>query len=69
MDEDRIVDAVFILGYLAIIILRICNIITWSWLWILCPFWIAAGGALIGTILGLIIGLSLRLYKKIRGMF
>lgn len=68
MNEDRIVDIAFIIGYLTIIILRICNVIDWSWLWILCPFWLAAGGALIGVILGLGIGLSLKLYRKIRGI-
>lgn len=69
MNEDRIVDGLIIGGYLTIIILRIFNVIQWSWLWILCPFWLIAGGALLGAIIGLIIGLSLKIYEKIRGMF
>jgi hypothetical protein len=25
---------------LAFIILKLCKVITWSWWWVLCPFWI-----------------------------
>lgn len=28
-----------ILG-LIFITLKLCNVITWSWIWVLCPFWI-----------------------------
>ncbi len=23
----------------AFIVLKLCKVITWSWLWVLCPFW------------------------------
>lgn len=26
---------------IAFIILKLCNIITWSWVWVLSPFWIS----------------------------
>ena len=32
------VGVVGLLG-VAFVILKLCNIITWSWWWVLCPFW------------------------------
>lgn len=31
-----------ILGVLgvAFIVLKLCNVITWSWVWVLAPFWV-----------------------------
>ena len=25
---------------IAFIVLKLCNVITWSWVWVLCPLWI-----------------------------
>ncbi len=25
---------------IAFIVLKLCNVITWSWIWVLAPFWI-----------------------------
>lgn len=33
------------------VILKLCGVIKWSWIWVLCPFWVGV----IGTILSLII--------------
>ena len=41
---------------IAFIVLKLCNVITWSWWWVLAPFWIPI--AIIIAIL-LITGLSL----------
>jgi F0F1-type ATP synthase membrane subunit a len=41
-----------ILGIL-FIVLKLCGVIEWSWVWVLAPFWI---GAII-TILALIVGI------------
>ena len=43
MNEDRTVDIFIILGAIAIIVLKITNIITISWLWLLSPLWILMG--------------------------
>lgn len=32
---------------IAFIVLKLCNVITWSWWWVLSPAWIAAGIALL----------------------
>lgn len=66
MEQNRLADIFIIGGYLTIIGLRIFNVINWSWLWILCPFWIAAVGAIIGSIIGLFIGISINIYEKIK---
>ena len=66
MNEDRIVDGILIGGYLTIIGLRIFNVIQWSWWWILCPLWLALGGALIGLAVGLIIGIPIYINRKIK---
>jgi len=59
MDEDRIVDGILICGIITIIILRICNVITWPWKWILAPIWIPLG---IGVILALIFAIVIIIY-------
>ena len=64
MDEDRIADIILILGYLSIIIMRILNIINWSWFWILCPFWLPVAGILLGLVLGVVIGIPFDIYIK-----
>ena len=51
MNEDRIVDVVAALIILAVPILRILNIITIPWVWILAPLWFGLG---VGTILAII---------------
>lgn len=35
------ISTVGLLG-IAFIVLKLCNIIDWSWWWVLCPFWIGA---------------------------
>lgn len=37
------------------IILKICNVISWSWLWVLCPLWIPLAFL---TVILIIIGIS-----------
>ena len=43
MNEDRFVDIFIILCAIAIVVLKITNVITLSWLWLLSPLWILAG--------------------------
>ena len=68
MDEDRLADVLVVGAYLAIIVLRIYNVINWSWFWILCPFWIPVVGAAVGIIIGSFMGVIMLIYKKIRGI-
>ena len=39
------------------IILKLCKVITWSWLWVLCPFWIGIALWLGIIVLGAIVAL------------
>lgn len=41
----------------AFVILKLCGVIDWSWLWVLSPFWISAA---VGIIILLVIVLWLR---------
>ena len=54
MEGDRIVDVVFILAIIAVIALKITNVITISWLWLTAILWIPL---LIGCVLALVFGL------------
>jgi len=47
MDEDRLTDILIIGIVIAIIILKIVNVITIPWIWLLCPLW---GLAAIGIV-------------------
>ncbi len=35
----------------AFIVLKLCNVIAWSWWWVLCPMWIPLAIALIAFII------------------
>ena len=39
---------------IAFIVLKLCNVISWSWWWVLSPIWISAG-LVIGTIIGVLL--------------
>jgi len=51
VNEDRFVDILIILGAIAIVVLKLTNVITLSWLWLLSPLWICAGLGIILCIL------------------
>lgn len=54
MEGDRIADAIFILAIIAVIVLKITNVITISWFWLTAILWIPL---LIGCVLALVLGL------------
>jgi MFS family permease len=39
---------------IAFIILKLCDVITWSWVWVLSPFWIGAIISILSLIVALI---------------
>ena len=41
------IGAVSILG-IVFIVLKLCHIVKWSWLWVLIPFWVPATFLMIG---------------------
>ena len=41
---------------IAFIVLKLCGVITWKWVWVLSPIWIGWGLILVLVILFLIIG-------------
>lgn len=44
------IGATGLLG-VAFIVLKLCHVIEWSWLWVLSPFWISLGIAIIVIII------------------
>lgn len=42
----------------ALIVLKLCSVINWSWWWVLCPSWITAGILLIGLVAAVVIALA-----------
>ena len=44
---------------LAFIVLKLCNVITWSWWWVLSPLWIPIA---VSVVIG---GIILLLFKKV----
>ena len=40
---------------IAFIVLKLCHVIEWSWLWVLSPIWITFGIGILLIIIGLIV--------------
>lgn len=64
MIEDKIVNGVILGILLTIICLRIFNVITWPWVWLLAPIWIPFGIGVIFTFILLFIILMQKIFKK-----
>lgn len=57
MKNSGTTGGVSFVGLLTIvfIVLKLCNVITWSWLWVLSPIWISVSIAIVvGIILALL---------------
>lgn len=48
---------------LLFITLKLCKIITWSWLWVLCPLWITPAIVIGVLIIGLVIAVVLSILE------
>ena len=42
---------------IAFIVLKLCKVITWSWVWVLAPLWISFGLSLVAIIVCVIIAI------------
>lgn len=50
---------------IAFIVLKLCNVITWSWWWVLSPAWITAGIAIVLiAVIGILESMSNRSLKR-----
>lgn len=43
INETKINISIIGLLGIAFIVLKLCNVINWSWIWVLAPFWIPLG--------------------------
>ena len=57
MDKETKTCGVTFTGLLTIafVVLKLCGVITWSWWWVLAPFWMSIGIAILCVIAALII--------------
>lgn len=53
-------------GLLAIvfIVLKLCKVITWSWLWVLAPVWIPAAIAVLILVIYVLVSLGLAIFRR-----
>ena len=58
MDKETNGSGIGFTGLLTIvfIVLKLCNVITWSWLWVLSPLWISCIIIIILIILNIFVG-------------
>lgn len=49
---------------IAFIVLKLCNIINWSWLWVLSPLWISVGLTISILLVFALIAFIVLLFKK-----
>ena len=42
---------------IAFIVLKLCNVITWQWIWVLAPLWIPLAIAVVIALILILIGL------------
>ncbi len=47
---------------LAFIILKLCKVITWKWIWVLCPLW---GSIILGIVCAIAV-VTILLYKALK---
>jgi len=53
---------------IAFIVLKLCKVITWSWLWVLAPLWIPFAVAIIVFILIVLGMVCMRFGKMFKGL-
>ena len=55
-NEGKITISIGIIPILTIVfvILKLCKVINWSWVWVLCPLWITLSLALVVFVIGII---------------
>lgn len=53
-------------GLLAIVfvVLKLCKVITWSWLWVLAPVWIPAAIAVLILVIYVLVSLGLAIFRR-----
>ena len=54
--EYRGIGTFGLLG-IAFIVLRLCNVIDWNWIWVLAPFWLPIAILLVVNLIGIIASL------------
>lgn len=59
---DTSTGGIGIIGLLGVsfVVLKLCHVVTWSWLWVLAPFWI---GAALALVLIIVAGIFLLIVK------
>jgi hypothetical protein len=48
----------------AFIVLKLCHVIDWQWIWVLSPFWIGVAIAVVALIIAVIIASVMAIFNK-----
>lgn len=63
--EDRAVNIIVVIAIVAILALKLCGVITISWLWLLSPIWVSFGlGCVLAFVLFIALSIGLLLERK-----
>ena len=49
---------------IAFIVLKLCKVISWSWVWVLAPLWISFGLSLVAIIVCVLVALIVKAISK-----
>lgn len=47
------------------IILKLCGVIRWSWVWVLCPFWVGVIVVIVSLIIAFIMAVMIKKSNKL----
>ena len=47
------IELLFVIG-VVLVILKLCGVVKWSWIWVICPLWMGAIETIVSSIITLI---------------
>ena len=68
MDNFKTIGGISILPFLglAFVVLKLCKVIDWSWLWVTCPFWACLAIIIIWLLVVFITAIAVAIYKQLK---
>ena len=68
MNDFKASGGISILPFLglAFVVLKLCKVIDWSWLWVTCPFWACLAIIIIWLLVVFITAIVVAIYKQLK---